>query len=510
MMAILHRNAETVEVVGLDEAYVDLTGLFSPKATMRRIAAEIREETGLTCSIGISESRLLAKITSELGKPAGLVVLSRDEALERFAEDPPGLVPGIGPKTVVKLQGMGIHSLADAACAGPGDAQRGFRAALGAWLHARGRFEDDTPLSVVRETKSQSAETTFDVDVADRAELEASLAELAEELCRRLRKRDLEGRTIGIKVRLDDWTNVTRSHTVERPTNDPAVVGPVALDLLRAYDPQRPVRLLGVRVASFESDAAAEAAEPRAAAPAQPRARPERCDPSLSGWRARADAREAEPVLGRLGEVVVAAGDVGAAVDHRHGDRCGRGSGASPWCRRAASCSPRPACPASGCRRRRRRCRRGRARSRRRRPGGRWSGARALLAEPRDAAVVDAEGPHRVVADPPAGDQRSAKVPLAPVAVPRHRRRGPRKTTLTRRRPPGRTRPRTTRPVAAEHGVAGEVQGDVGLDPLGCDGGAMLASPRPAQCRSTARWQPPPRAGGIASCITRFLCCLRG
>ncbi len=107
VMGILHRNAETVEVVGLDEAYVELTGLFSPKATMRRIATEIREETELTCSIGISESRLLAKITSELGKPAGLVVLSRAEALERFAEEPPGLVPGIGPKTVAKLQADG-------------------------------------------------------------------------------------------------------------------------------------------------------------------------------------------------------------------------------------------------------------------------------------------------------------------------------------------------------------------------------------------------------------------
>src|SRR5215469_12161076 len=101
VMDVLRRNAEVVEVVGLDEAYLDLTGLFSPKATMRRIAAEIREVTGgLTCSIGISESRLLAKITSELGKPSGLVVLSREEALVRFADHSPGLVPGIGPKTL--------------------------------------------------------------------------------------------------------------------------------------------------------------------------------------------------------------------------------------------------------------------------------------------------------------------------------------------------------------------------------------------------------------------------
>ena len=100
---------------------------------------------------------------------------------------------------------------------------------------------------MVRETKSQSAETTFDVDVADHEAMAASLASLAEELCRRLRTRGLEGRTIGIKVRLDDWTNVTRSHTVDAPTNDPAVVAAVALELLRAYSPPRPVRLLGVR-----------------------------------------------------------------------------------------------------------------------------------------------------------------------------------------------------------------------------------------------------------------------
>ncbi|HMJ73039.1 MAG TPA: DNA polymerase IV [Solirubrobacterales bacterium] len=254
VMRILRANAETVEVVGLDEAYLDLTGLFAPKATMRRIATEIREDLGLTCSVGISENRLLAKIVSELGKPAGLVVLSRAEALERFAGDPPGLVPGIGPKTVLKLEKMGIRTLAELRAHDPAALERAFGPRMGRWLPARARFEDETPISVVRETKSQSAETTFDVDVADRAEMAGHVASLAKELCRRLRARDLEGRTIGIKVRLDDWTNVTRAHTVEAPTNDPAVVTPVALDLLRAYAPPRPVRLLGVRVAGFSND----------------------------------------------------------------------------------------------------------------------------------------------------------------------------------------------------------------------------------------------------------------
>jgi DNA polymerase-4 len=260
VMEVLRANVETVEVVGLDEAYLDLTGIFSPKATMRRVAAEIRRQTGLSCSVGISESRMLAKIVSELGKPAGLVVLSREQALQRFAGASPGLVPGIGPKTVERLERMGIRTLAGLGERDREELEVAFGPRSGAWLHARGRLWDETPITVARETKSQSVETTFDVDVRDRAELEAHLAEQAEELCRRLRKRELEGRTIGIKVRLDDWTNVTRSHTVERPTNDPAVVAPAALELLRAYDPQRPVRLLGVRVASFEHEADAEPA----------------------------------------------------------------------------------------------------------------------------------------------------------------------------------------------------------------------------------------------------------
>jgi DNA polymerase IV len=258
VMDVLRRNAEVVEVVGLDEAYLDLTGIFSPKATMRRIATEIRTETQLTCSVGISESRMLAKVTSELGKPRGMVVLSREQALERFADHSPGLIPGIGPKTVSRLESMGIRTLAELRRWQRPALEDAFGPRSGAWLHARGNLLDATPVTPEHETKSQSTEITFDVDVTQRAELERHLAELSEELCRRLRKRELAGRTIGIKVRLDDWTNVTRSNTIEAPTNDPAVVGPIALELLRAYDPQRPVRLLGVRLAGFETGAKAE------------------------------------------------------------------------------------------------------------------------------------------------------------------------------------------------------------------------------------------------------------
>jgi DNA polymerase-4 len=205
---------------------------------------------------------MLAKITSELGKPAGLVVLSRTQALERFRDHSPGLVPGIGPKTVARLEAMGIRTLGELGGRPRPELEDAFGPRAGAWLHRRGRLRDETPVTPEHETKSQSAETTFDVDVHRPAEPERHLGELTRELCRRLRKRELRGRTIGIKVRLDDWTNVTRSQTIDHHTNDPAVVEPVALELLRAYAPPRPVRLLGVRLASFAGEGEASASEP--------------------------------------------------------------------------------------------------------------------------------------------------------------------------------------------------------------------------------------------------------
>ncbi len=116
---------------------------------------------------------------------------------------------------------MGIRTLADLRGWQRPALEDRFGPRSGAWLHTRGSLRDETPVVPEHETKSQSTEITFDVDVTERAELERHLAELAEELCRRLRKRDLEGRTIGIKIRLDDWTNVTRSQSIERADQRP-------------------------------------------------------------------------------------------------------------------------------------------------------------------------------------------------------------------------------------------------------------------------------------------------
>ncbi|MGI8557993.1 MAG: hypothetical protein ACR2ND_06760, partial [Solirubrobacteraceae bacterium] len=161
---------------------------------------------------------------------------------------------GIGPKTAQRLGALGLRTLAAVREADAAALREVFGENLARHLQARARFEDDTPLRPVRETKSQSSERTFDCDMADRGEQERVLDELSAELCRRLEGRGLAGRTVAIKIRLDDWTTVTRARTLERPTRDPACVIPVARALLRSYAPARPVRLLGVRIAGFEPE----------------------------------------------------------------------------------------------------------------------------------------------------------------------------------------------------------------------------------------------------------------
>jgi DNA polymerase-4 len=253
VMDRVRAQVECVEVVGLDEAYLDLDGLMSPRAAMRRLVEEIREETGLDCSIGIGPNRLVAKVASDAEKPRGFVVLTRAQACERFASHPPGLVPGIGPKTVARLERLGITTLAALAAAPVQTLVAQFGTNQGAELQRRGRFEGSAVLTPVRIAVSESRETTFDTDIGDAARLEAILLDLTGQLCERLAAQERRGRNIAIKVRLDDFTTVTRARTIGAFTNDVATVSRVALELLREYAPARPVRLLGVRVAAFET-----------------------------------------------------------------------------------------------------------------------------------------------------------------------------------------------------------------------------------------------------------------
>jgi DNA polymerase-4 len=262
MMDLVRTHVEQVEVVGLDEAYLDLSGLYSPRAAMRRLVVEIRKSIGLTCSVGIGPNKLVAKVASDAEKPAGFVVLTREQACRRFADSPPGLVPGIGPKTAARLAAVGLTTLTAVGDAPEQVLVERFGPNLGRELGRRARFEHDGEVGAARKVVSESRERTFDEDIRDPAALREALRRMSGELCTSLLAHGLRGRTIGIKIRLDDFTTVTRAHSVAEPTCDDELVSAVALRLLDEYAPARPVRLLGVRVAGLSSTAASVFAEP--------------------------------------------------------------------------------------------------------------------------------------------------------------------------------------------------------------------------------------------------------
>jgi DNA polymerase-4 len=258
VMELVRAHVERVEVVGLDEAYLDLTGLHSPNAAMRRLVAEIKRATQLTCSVGIGPNKLVAKVASDAEKPAGFLVLTREQACERFARSPPALIPGIGPKTAARLAELGLQTLAAVAAAPEQQLTARFGPNLGRELQRRARFEGDGEVGATRKVVSESRERTFDHDLRDFAQLREALLKMTSALCESLTAHGRRGRTIGIKVRLDDWTTITRARTVSEPTCAYETVAAVALALLQENAPERPVRLLGVRVAGLTHD------EPRA------------------------------------------------------------------------------------------------------------------------------------------------------------------------------------------------------------------------------------------------------
>jgi DNA polymerase-4 len=253
VMEIVRTNFETVEVVGLDEAYIELTGLPAPRAGMRWLRNQIESTTGLTASVGIGPNKLIAKMASDAEKPAGFVVLTREQAAARFAGAPCGLIPGIGHRTVERLDALGIRTIAQLAAVEPAAlAGGGFGGRIPAHLRALARFEHDGAVTEQRKVVSESRETTFDVDIADPARLESELAQLSEQLGAALERQSMNGRTVGIKVRLDDFSTHTRARTLTAPVSGTDQLRTVAVELLRRFDAPRPVRLLGVRVAGLE------------------------------------------------------------------------------------------------------------------------------------------------------------------------------------------------------------------------------------------------------------------
>jgi DNA polymerase-4 len=248
--------APVVEDRGIDEVYIDLTGVPGGQREGGRVLARliqkaIFDRTALTCSIGVAPNKLIAKMASEFDKPNGISVLYERDVQDKIWPLPVRKINGIGPKSEVKLHKLHLHTIGDIARADPEWLVDNFGKSYGAWMHEAAWGRDDRPVVTESEPVSMSRETTFDRDlhpVRDRAELGAIFTDLCMRLGEDLRRKGYVGKTIGIKLRYDDFRIATRDHTAEQFTDDGPTIRKVAGLCLKRVDLSRKLRLLGVRV----------------------------------------------------------------------------------------------------------------------------------------------------------------------------------------------------------------------------------------------------------------------
>jgi DNA polymerase-4 len=264
VMAMLRRYSDLVQVMGLDEAYLDLSNSAAPRTCGRRIKHEVKQELNLTCSVGLAPNKLLAKIASDLDKPDGFRVLTVEEFLPAVGDRPATLIPGVGPKTAERLRRIGIQTVAELAQADLAVLEGAVGARHGPSLRARANGVDEGRVHTGRTRKSESRETTFPHDVDDQEALHETLDRLVARLCEDLARTRMRGRTVTLKIRLRPFRTYTRSRSIDTHTRDPATIAGIARELLARFERDAPVRLLGVGVASLVRDAsAAEAPQAR-------------------------------------------------------------------------------------------------------------------------------------------------------------------------------------------------------------------------------------------------------
>jgi DNA polymerase-4 len=273
--------APVIEDRGIDEIYIDLSEVagirepvgHDPLGGIRSVAREIKNSvlraTGLTCSIGITPNKLLAKIASEMDKPDGITILLADEIPARIWPLGVRKINGIGPKAAARLADLGIETVGQLAAAEPAWLIEQFGRSYGAWLHEAAHGRDRRPVVTFSEPVSISRETTFERDlhaVHDRAELGRIFTRLCEQLAGDLSAKGYQGRTIGIKLRFEGFHTVTRDLTLEAPIADAQALRAAAGSCLKRVAFDKRLRLLGVRIGnlSHAGPTSASAASPAA------------------------------------------------------------------------------------------------------------------------------------------------------------------------------------------------------------------------------------------------------
>jgi DNA polymerase-4 len=254
--ATIAEIAPLVEDRGVDEVYIDFTDVPGGQREGGRVLARLIQKaifgkTGLTCSIGVAPNKLIAKMASEFDKPNGITVLYEGDLQAKIWPLPVRKVNGIGPKSEVKLARLHLHTIGDIASQEREWLIDNFGRSYGAWMHDAAWGRDDRPVVTESEPVSMSRETTFDRDlhaVRDKAELGAIFTELCLQVASDLQRKGYVGKTIGIKLRYDDFRIATRDQTIERFTADGGTIRKIAGQCLKRVDLSRKLRLIGVRV----------------------------------------------------------------------------------------------------------------------------------------------------------------------------------------------------------------------------------------------------------------------
>ncbi|MBX3652921.1 MAG: DNA polymerase IV [Ramlibacter sp.] len=256
---IIREIAPLVEDRGVDEVYIDFTDVpggqrEGGRVLARLIQKSIFEATRLTCSIGVAPNKLLAKMASEFNKPNGISIVHEDDVQGRIWPLPVRKINGIGPKAEVKLHGFGLQTVGDIAARPREWLVAHFGKSYGAWMHDASWGRDDRPVVTESEPVSMSRETTFDRDlhaVRDKAELGAIFTDLCQRVAGDLQRKGYVGRTIGVKLRYDNFKIVTRDQTLDHFTADAKTIRQTAGQCLKRVDLGPRLRLLGVRVGNL-------------------------------------------------------------------------------------------------------------------------------------------------------------------------------------------------------------------------------------------------------------------
>lgn len=252
--AIFRRHTDKLEPLSLDEAYLDVTGrdLYAVEIA-KRIRASIKEELGLTASAGVAPNKMLAKVASELNKPDGLAVILPKDVATFMQRLPVRKINGVGPATTKRLAAFGIETCGDVLERGAAALTEQF-GNFGRWLHMRSLGIDERDVGGRRERKSMGHERTFSQDLATHAAMAGELETLATRLSEDLKRKEMRGRTVTLRVKYTNFERSSRATTLAAPTDDPLVLRDAAIAMLKATEvDRRAVRLLGIAVTKLSA-----------------------------------------------------------------------------------------------------------------------------------------------------------------------------------------------------------------------------------------------------------------